>query len=150
MTLSVPQVIKGLLETDSALLQMAQGGVVVGAADDDQISATVVSVEEKGWQKCELYLPIVKAKFGICINGPDLKSVEPVKSEIIAYFHYGNGGLGRQIVRQNQTEELFLVHSAWVMGGPVQRHNAEIHSYETEYLIMEIIVGTDAIGIEGQ
>jgi hypothetical protein len=146
MALSVPEVIKLLIASDTFITNLAAGGVVVAPAEADDIANYVVIVAEKAWIKSELYAPIVKPRIQIWVEGPELDIVEQIKDRIVFRFHYDlQASKGVEITQSN--DETYRVCTTWLVSGPVYRGANEIHTYQEESMVLGSIIGTQPLNV---
>ena len=144
MTLSPTEAFRGLLLQSEALSGLVKGGIVVGPASQTQVENYAIEVASSGFVKNELYLPLIRPRFLVTIIGPELDTVERIKDVIIDEFHYNTLASQRKTVTLDNGEG-YLIHTTWMIVGPKQEAETDIHSYQRERMVMAAIIGTDPI-----
>ncbi len=137
---SIPELIKAILDADGSLLELAPGGVVVGPANREQQVAGVIALAESGITSVEDYLPLMRAQMSARCIAASIEHVSRISAKLWEMIHMK----GRQVVRQPSADMKFLVHFTRVNGGPTLTKGDTDDTWE-DILTVEAMVGTEEV-----
>lgn len=138
---SAPELMKTILEGNSVVAEIAKGGVQVGTAEVEQMKLGCIVLGETGLGTPERYLPLLRPRLSVRCTAPSYDEAETLQRAVYQQVH----GQGRRVVKQNSTDQLFLVHSTYVAGGPVSGPTESADGYWEDLLVVEMLIGTEEV-----
>lgn len=140
MTISVPELVRVLLEADDKVMEEAQGGVVVGPPSTSEMRKGVLSLAPTGLAKNERDLPLVKVNEGVRCVASTVAKAEYMATLVQEALHEKR----RVAVLQPSDGLSYLVHYLTVSGGPSLAMGPTEDFWEVD-LTIEVYAGTQAI-----
>lgn len=137
---SVPELLKKLLDDDAQVRVSVPGGVVVGPATEAQQKEGAIILAESGVSRLERDVPLLRMQMTARCIAASVDRTERISAVLYDVLH----AQGRQVVAQASSEQTFLVHYTFITGGPILAVG-EIEGTWENVLTIEVMVGTEPI-----
>jgi hypothetical protein len=139
----LPELLLTMLQAD--LNDEPEGGISVGPATADEHLAGCIVINDMGMPHPELDTPLARKNFMVrCIAG---SQAEAERLSVLVEEAFEN--MGRRIVRQESAKASYLVHNAWVIGGPTLAPG-ETNGTVEERLQIQMLVGTQEVSSDDE
>jgi len=137
---SVPELLKKILDDDTQVRESVPGGVVVGPATETQQKKGAIILAESGVSRLERYVALLRMQMTARCIAESVDRTERISAVLYDVLH----AQGRRVVEQASTEQSFLVHNTYITGGPLLAVG-EIEGTWENVVTVEVLVGTDPI-----
>ncbi len=137
---SIPELMKKLLDGAAQVTEAAPGGVVVGPASEAQQKAGAIVLAEAGVSRLERDVPLLRMQLTARCIAATVSNTELISAVLYDVIH----AKGRQVVSQESTGQSYLVHYTFITGGPVLAAG-EIKNTWENVMTIEVMVGTEPV-----